>query len=109
MNDEIRNAMEQVREELDAFIVSLSDTKTERRAVRAAIIGGNVVTCLIESYHGFDWADKIGSEAQQQIVNDLVRREAWLDREIARFKEAIKVRMANLAKYEAMEAAEKDA
>jgi len=106
MNDEIRSAMEQVREELDTYIVSLSDTKTERRAIRQAIIGGNAITNVIESYHGSEWADKIGSEMSQQIVNELARREAWLDREISRFKDTIKTLTANLTKYEAIAEAE---
>jgi aspartate ammonia-lyase len=103
----IKNAIESVRAELEDLQISLSDTKAERKAIRHAISGGNAIVSLIESYHGFEWADKIGSEASQQTVNELVRREAWLDREISRFRDAIKARTISLTKYEMKAESEK--
>ncbi len=100
MNDEIKRAIEQVKQELEGLQVSLSDAKAERKAVRQAINGANTITQVIESYHGIEWADEIGSEDSQKIAATLVRREAWLDREIARYKDAVKARTASLTKYE---------
>ena len=105
----IKNAIEAVRTELEDLQISLSDAKAERKGIRRAISGGNSIVSLIESYHGFEWADTIGSETSQQVVNQLVKREAWLDREISRFKDAIKTRTVSLARYEMKAEAEKDA
>jgi len=106
MDEVIKNAIKQVRAELEEFQVSLSDAKAERKAIRQAINGTNTVTMVIESYHGFSWADEIGTVESQATSGKLAKREAWLDREIGRFKEVIKVRNASLSKYEIAEKVE---
>lgn len=80
--------------------VSLSDAKAERKALRQGITAGNTITMIVESYHGFPWADEIGTVESQAITNKLVRREAHINREIARFKEAIKVMSKSLENYD---------
>jgi hypothetical protein len=100
-DDNFEVAIEKTRAELAEMVIASADAKAERRAIRQAINGGNAIVQVIESYHGFSWADEIGSNATQETVNKLVKRGAWLDREIARFKNAIKIMTKNLEIYDA--------
>jgi len=81
--------------------LSIADAKSERGAVLHAIRGSTAITMVIESYHGFPWADEIGTVESQAITSSLVRRAAWLDREIKKYKAAIKSMTNNLNSYEA--------
>jgi hypothetical protein len=96
----IMEAMEKTRADLSEMEISLANAKAERKGLRQAIGAGNTITQVIESYHGFDWADEIGTVESQEIVNKLVRRKSHVNREIGRFKAAIKVMTKNLEIYE---------
>lgn len=101
MKQEILDAIEQTKKEIEQAEIYMADAKAERTAVRKAINAGNVIVMVLESYHGIPWADELGTEATQQLTENLVRREAHLNREIARLKAAIRIMNANIETYEA--------
>jgi len=101
MQDEnILNALLQVRADLAEMEISFSDAKAERKSLRQAITAGNTITMIIESYHGFPWADEIGTETMQATTKELVRRESHINREIAKYKAAIKTMTKNMESYD---------
>lgn len=97
--EEMIKITQDIQADLDRCYGAISDGKSELKNLRKAISGYNAGVTIIESYHGIDWADEIGTDATQEIAAKLARREAFVVREIGKLKGRIKTLEKSLEKW----------
>lgn len=101
---DIKAAREQAEVQLEDFHRNIAIAKAERGHVRQGLAAANTLTLVIESYHGSEWADEIGTVESQSITDRLISREAYITREIEKMKTSVKILEKNIEIYQVRDA-----